>query len=1249
MDQTQLRRHIRSITHQDEHRSVTQLLHDNPFSKQVRQQILDQSRDLVEACRRDKGSRGTLDAFLLEFGLSNAEGVALMCLAEALLRVPDALTADRLIAEKIQSGNWQDHRGQSQSLFVNASTWGLMLTGHLVSLDKDITEDTGNWVKRLTSTLGEPVIRAAVMQAMKIMGGQYVLGRTIEEGLKRGAKQNHESSRYSFDMLGEGARTEADAQQYLHAYATAIDSIGRANTADSNIYSANGISVKLSALHPRYDYAQHKKVMNELLPRIKQLCLQAKKYDIGLSIDAEESYRLDISLDIFQALAYDADLQGWQGLGFVLQAYQKRSPAVAKWLIGLAEQTQRRLMVRLVKGAYWDAEIKHAQELGLKGYPVFTRKANTDLCYQQCAEILLGAQAHIYPQFATHNAYTVAMIMALAGDREFEFQRLHGMGHILYDQARRHYDRAMVVRVYAPVGNHKDLLPYLVRRLLENGANSSFVNRFLDLQTPVDELLEDTRKQVTDSFPYQHRQIVIPQQIFSAAGEPRENAAGIDIDCPLETQTLLQAIEHISNQPLLTHSIIDGQPVERELKIRFSPADNRQQIGHSSAAQNEDIQRAVASASTEHKAWSALGAKRRADIIDKAADLLERDCAELIAVISLEAGRTIDDGISEVREAIDFCRYYALQARQLAADPSQSYTGRGVFLCISPWNFPLAIFVGQVVAALVAGNTVIAKPADQTPAIAGYAVRLLHAAGVPGEALQLVLGSGSQIGKLLVPDHRIAGIAFTGSTVTAQTINSQLAQRRGAPIPFIAETGGQNCMIVDSTALPEQVVDDVITSAFLSAGQRCSALRVLFIQSDIADQCLEMLAGAMACIEVGDPRLLSTDLGPVIDRGAQQELQAHIDLMDSKADKKAKLVASIELPEHCDQGSFVAPHIIEIESIDQLTEEVFGPVLHVIRYSADQLDTVLAQVNQTGYGLTLGVHSRIQAFANTVFRNSIAGNTYINRNMVGAVVGVNPFGGRGLSGTGPKAGGPNYLLRFSASAAPTACQQPYVIDLSDSRIADPVLIENAVAALSDWHGVSVENRVLRLKQCNPEVASRFEAMAIEKLASPVQLPGPTGEDNRLSLQARGPVVLVIRDEDTIAAAEQQIVGALLCGCPIILAAHKTHWAELQSMQLRYQQAGVQASLLQLVPMEYLIDIIQNNSIEAVIANSLNTDSIVLRQIMARRTGSIIPLIEWPVCNEGFNYHWLLWFLSERTKTDNLVARGGNTQLFNLQE
>jgi RHH-type proline utilization regulon transcriptional repressor/proline dehydrogenase/delta 1-pyrroline-5-carboxylate dehydrogenase len=1251
MNQAELRNKIRHATHQDEHQAVTQLLHGNPLSSKTREKILQDSRQLVTRCRSDKNSSGTLDAFLLEFGLSNAEGVALMCLAEALLRVPDALTADRLIAEKIQGGNWNTHRGKSDSLFVNASTWGLILTGQLVSLDKEITQETDSWVKRLTATMGEPVIRAAVMQAMKIMGGQYVLGRTIDEGLKRGAKQNNSATRFSFDMLGEGARTEADAAQYLNAYASAIDEIGQQQSdstvysANHTLYNANGISVKLSALHPRYYFAQHQAVMEELLPRIKQLCLQAKKYNIGLSIDAEEAYRLDISLDIFQALAEDCELQNWQGLGFVLQAYQKRAPDTAKWLIGLARETNRRLMVRLVKGAYWDAEIKHAQEQGLESYPVFTRKANTDLCYQHCAGILLDAEKEIYPQFATHNAYTASMILELAGEREFEFQRLHGMGHILYSQltaefAKSNSGHQLAVRVYAPIGNHKDLLPYLVRRLLENGANSSFVNRFLDHQTPVEELLEDTRDQVTSSFPYQHKKIAIPEQLFCVVGEQRKNALGIDLDSTLETDALLSSIKQIP--PLTAHPIIDDEPLEAELHKTYNPADQRQLIGHYSNAAEEDILRALESAYTAQPDWDALGHSARAKLLDKVADLMERDCAELIGIIATEGGRTLGDGISEVREAIDFCRYYSLQAKLLQA---QGLQGHGVFLCISPWNFPLAIFVGQIAAALAAGNTVVAKPAAQTPAIAAAAIRLFHQAGVPGAALQLLLGSGSQIGKLLISDSRVAGIAFTGSTVTAQRINQQLAARPDGPIPFIAETGGQNCMVVDSTALPEQVVDDVITSAFQSAGQRCSALRVLFIQEDIADNTLKMLAGAMASMTAGDPRKLSSDLGPVIDKGAQDALQAHIDRMH----KEAKFIAKVELDNSHTNGSYIAPHVFEIDSLDQLHEEVFGPILHVIRYSSDQLSAVIEQINNTGYGLTLGIHSRIEAFAETVFRNTIAGNTYINRNMVGAVVGVNPFGGRGLSGTGPKAGGPNYLLRFSATNNRAEHQKEFLVDLGNTRPANTDIVTQAVKAMAKWQSISIDNRLSIIGQCNAEFLPVIDVVAREKFANPIQLPGPTGEDNRLLVLGRGLMVLVVTESDLLAGAEKQIACALLCGCPLIVATNKAHINELNSISERYQQAGLMNRLLQIEPLESLAGLVQNNSVEGIIANTRNTDSSALRQLMAQRSGSIIPLIEWPESDKDYNYHWLLWFLSERTRTENLVARGGNTQLFNLAE
>jgi len=1255
MNQTSLRNKIRHATHQDEHQAVTQLLHSNPLSGATRDTILQESRDLVTQCRADKSSNGILDAFLLEFGLSNAEGVALMCLAEALLRVPDALTADRLIAEKIKAGNWNSHRNKSKSLFVNASTWGLMLTGQLVSLDAEITENTDNWVRRLTASAGEPVIRAAVMQAMKIMGGQYVLGRDIKEGLKRGAKQNDNNTRFSFDMLGEGARTDADAQKYLTAYASAIDNIGKSESSPerdeaTDVNSANGISVKLSALHPRYYFAQYDLVMTELLPRIKQLCVQAAKYNIGLSIDAEEAYRLDISMDIFEILAKDKDLDGWQGLGFVLQAYQKRAPDTAKWLIGLAREANRRLMVRLVKGAYWDAEIKHAQELGLASYPVFTRKANTDLCYQHCAGILLDAQDAIYPQFATHNAYTATMILNIAGDRQFEFQRLHGMGHILYDNLRLSISKAangktatakvIPVRVYAPIGNHSDLLPYLVRRLLENGANSSFVNRFLDEQTPVEELLEDNRKQVNSCFPYQHKGIPVPPEMFSAVGEDRKNAHGIDLDSVQESELLLAQVA--KTPQLISQPIIGGVALDKPLEPNYSPSDQTQLIGHSGRVSDGEILTALESAHRAYNAWNSVGHGARATILEKVADLMERDFGELIGVISLEAGRTVNDGISEVREAIDFCRYYAVQAKSF-----QGLTGRGVFFCISPWNFPLAITVGQIAAALAAGNTVLAKPAAQTPAIAAIAVRLFHEAGVPGEALHLLLGSGSQIGNLVLTDSRIKGISFTGSTGTAQHINQQLAKRSGPPIPFIAETGGQNCMVVDSSALPEQVVDDVIMSAFQSAGQRCSALRVLFIQSDIADNLLHMLKGAMASLKAGDPRLLSSDLGPVIDSGAQKELQSHIDRMN----REAKLIAKVELDSSCANGSFIAPHAFEIDSLDVLTDEVFGPILHVVRFDSDQLGKVIEQINNTGFGLTLGVHSRIQAFAQKVFSNTIAGNTYINRNMVGAVVGVNPFGGRGLSGTGPKAGGPNYMLRFSQADIPETTGRSFDLVINDSKTDHGALVSDAQKALKKWQSTSIDSRLIILQQVatDPSWLQQIDAVARETLANPIELPGPTGEDNRLSVQGRGVVVVVITPQDPFAHAEKQIASALLCGCPVIVTADGCHQDDLLSLRDKYGKAGLAKNLLQFAALDNLTGLVLDNQVEGIVTNSLNTNSSDLRQAMAKRTGSIIPLIEWPQRDQDYSYHWLLWFLSERTRTENLVARGGNTKLFNLEE
>ena len=1011
----ELRQYIRAQTHADEAEVANRLLREDSLDSATKTAISDQATLLVEGCRQRSHEAGTLDAFLQEFGLSNKEGVALMCLAEALLRVPDEATADQLIAEKIRSGDWGSHQGASSSRFVNASVWGLMLTGRVVALGSETTEDTGSWVKTLTRKLGEPAVRRAILQAMRIMGGQYVLGRTIEEAIRKGRAANSPGTRFSFDMLGEGARTASDAQRYFDAYAEAICVLANANT-EGDITHADGISIKLSALHPRYAFSQYDRVISELLPRVKQLALMARAGGISLTIDAEESERLDISLDLFEALARDPDLTAWDGLGFVLQAYQKRAEATCDWLIALARETDRRLMVRLVKGAYWDREIKHAQELGLSDYPVFTRKCNTDLSYQICAAKLLGATAVVFPQFATHNAHTVSMIKALAqGNTNFEFQRLHGMGQLLYAQLSKS-DASMPIRVYAPVGNHKDLLPYLVRRLLENGANSSFVNRFLDASVSASELNRDPIEQVLAVSQRRHPKIPLPRHLYAQESAPWLNAIGFDLNDASVVRDLSKRLTSLS-QRTEARPIVGGQSVTSEPSPVINPASG-ETVGFVASASAEEQDKAIELAVSAQPLWDLRGAHYRAECLERAAELLEAQIPELMGVIISEAGRTLEDALSEIREAIDFCRYYAQQARQNLTDPIKlpgptgelnelSLHGRGVFLCISPWNFPLAIFMGQVSAALVAGNAVIAKPAEQTPLIAFEAVKLLHEAGIPEDILHLLPG-GKSVGAALVADDRIAGVAFTGSTETAKSINRQLAARDGPIIPLIAETGGLNVMLVDATALPEQVVDDVIVSAFQSAGQRCSALRVLYLQEDIADAVIDMLHGATLELSVGDPMKLRTDVGPVIDAEAQQLIQEHTDRMR----REGRLLSEASLDPNLPNGHFVAPQIYEIDRLDQLKREVFGPILHLIRYKKSELRDVLADIRASGYGLTLGIHSRIDGFAQRVFENTQVGNTYINRNTVGAVVGVNPFGGQGLSGTGPKAGGPHYLYRF---------------------------------------------------------------------------------------------------------------------------------------------------------------------------------------------------------------------------------------------
>lgn len=1021
----ELRVHISNLLRADESAVVQNLVAASRLSESQREGIRIAAVSLVERCRQQRHRAGTLDSFLQEFGLSNKEGIALMCLAESLLRVPDEETADRLIAEKIASGDWASHQGRSDSSFVNASVWGLMLTGKIVSLDEDTVSDTSSWLKKVVNVLGEPVVRHAVLQAMRIMGGQFVLGRTIEEAIRTSKGDELLGTCFSFDMLGEGARTEEDSKRYFDSYARAINEICEVRiSGDSK--TNNGISVKLSALHPRYEFRQKNRVMNELFPRLKQLALMAREGGIGFSIDAEEADRLDISLDVFEALARDPELTGWDGLGFVLQAYLKSAASIADWLVQLAKDSGRRLMVRLVKGAYWDGEIKHAQQLGLHDYPVFTRKANTDLSYQICAQKLLANPLEIYPQFATHNAHTVALIQALVGKgQSFEFQRLHGMGQLLYEQVI--LDQSDIpVRVYAPVGNHKDLLPYLVRRLLENGANSSFVNRFLDAQVSPDELVRDPQLEISSVNSVRHSGIPLPRNIYENEDHPWINSLGIDLSNSIDVDRLLEVVQNIEYGEFVSSPLIGGEVNSGESKPIHNPARNKLVVGHVVDSNMIHIETALELAANAYFEWNSLGADNRAVSLERAANLMETELPELAGLIVAEAGRSIEDAVAEVREAVDFCRYYAQHGRAHFAAPvplpgptgeenQLSYIGRGVFLCISPWNFPLAIFVGQVSAALIAGNSVIAKPAEQTPIIAARAVKLFLEAGVPGNVLHLLPGDGAAVGGALITDQRVSGVAFTGSTETARLINQQLALRDGPIVPFIAETGGLNVMLVDGTALPEQVVDDVITSAFQSAGQRCSALRVLYLQEDIADAVIDMLMGAMRELNIGDPSLLHTDIGPVIDQDAKHRLERHADRMT----REARLLASCTLGgEHLD-GHFVAPQVWEIEALSQLEKEVFGPVLHVIRFKMSELPKIVDDINASGFGLTLGIHSRIDGFTQEIFDSTRVGNTYINRNMVGAVVGVNPFGGLGLSGTGPKAGGPNYLLRFAAEKTRT--------------------------------------------------------------------------------------------------------------------------------------------------------------------------------------------------------------------------------------
>lgn len=1070
---------------------------------------------LADKLRHQKGATGRagmVQSLLQEFSLSSHEGVALMCLAEALLRIPDKPTRDALIRDKISNGNWQSHLGRSPSLFVNAATWGLLFTGRLVSTHNE--SNLSSSLNRIIGKGGEPLIRKGVDMAMRLMGEQFVTGETIAEALANARKLEEKGFRYSYDMLGEAALTAGDAKAYLLSYQQAIHAIGKASNG-RGIYEGPGISIKLSALHPRYSRAQYERVMEELYPILKSLTLLARSYDIGINIDAEEADRLELSLDLVEKLCFEPELEGWNGIGFVIQAYMKRCPFVIDELIDLAQRSRRRLMIRLVKGAYWDSEIKRAQMEGLEGYPVYTRKVYTDISYLACARKLLSVPSLIYPQFATHNAHTLAAIYLLAGNNyypgQYEFQCLHGMGEPLYEQVVGKVADGKLnrpCRIYAPVGTHETLLAYLVRRLLENGANTSFVNRIADTSLPIDELVADPVTAVEKlgasegAIGLPHPKIPLPRELY---GDNRVNSAGLDMANEHRLASLSSALLSSAAQPCLAEPMIDGEAGAGELRDILNPAAPGDRVGQVREATEQEVSVALDAAVNNGPIWFATPPQERAAILERAAQIMEGQMQQLLGILVREAGKTYNNAIAEVREAVDFLYYYAGMVR----DDFDNETHRplGPVVCISPWNFPLAIFTGQIAAALAAGNSVLAKPAEQTPLIAAQAVQILLDAGVPPGVLQLLPGQGETVGAQLTGDVRVRGVMFTGSTAVATLLQRNLAGRldqHGRPVPLIAETGGMNAMIVDSSALTEQVVIDIVASAFDSAGQRCSALRLLCIQEDVADHTLKMLRGAMAECRMGNPERFSTDIGPVIDAEAKTNIDRHIQAMRNKGFTVYQAVQdNPQDSKEWNSGTFVKPTLIELGQVSDLDKEIFGPVLHVVRFTRNNLPQLVEQINASGYGLTLGVHTRIDETIAQVTANARVGNLYVNRNMVGAVVGVQPFGGEGLSGTGPKAGGPLYLYRLLAHRPDSALRLTF--DRQDAeRPADSTLRQSLLAphlALSNW----AKNK--------PELAELCQHYGDLAQAGVVRLlPGPTGERNTFSLLPRDQVLCLADNE-----------------------------------------------------------------------------------------------------------------------------------------
>ncbi|OFW98939.1 MAG: hypothetical protein A3E78_08175 [Alphaproteobacteria bacterium RIFCSPHIGHO2_12_FULL_63_12] len=1222
-----LRDVIRENTLADETDRVKALLKDAEISAPMRQAAQARAAAFVRDARAETSRSSLVDKFLQEYGLSTAEGVTLMRLAEALLRTPDAATADALIKDKVETGDWAAHKGKSPFPLVNFSTRALMLTAAWLDdiEGSDPTRKVVKATKDLLDRVGEPVIRSAVAQAMKIMGEHFVLGETIANAQRRARDFAKAGYNFSFDMLGEAAHTEGDAQKYLRDYENAISEIAKSAEAKRSVDNP-GISVKLSALHPRYEYGKRARVMTELGERVRRLALQAKEANIGFNIDAEEAARLDISLDLIEALMRDPKLAGWDGLGVVVQAYQRRAPFVIDWLAALARERGTRIMVRLVKGAYWDGEIKRAQVMGLSSYPVFTRKALTDVSYQACAKKLFANADIIYPQFATHNALTAALVHEMAGEvTEYELQRLHGMGEALHDSLLKAGLRS---RIYAPVGGHKELLPYLVRRLLENGANSSFVNQLFDPETSIDDIVADPVEETRALNIIPNTAIPAPRDLF---GGTRLLAEGWDETDPRDAEQLQLAVGSALASKRAFGPIIDGVSPKGEAAASTNPAHPKEVIGEIDLAEAAHVSLACASAAAAQPAWAKLNATARGVILTHAAEMLETRAEYFMQLATREAGKSIPDAIAEIREAVDFLRYYAVEAHALTGEPL------GVVVCISPWNFPLAIFLGQVSAALAAGNAVLAKPAEQTPIIAHEAVKLLHEAGVPTGVLHFLPGDGPSVGGPLVKNPLVKGVVFTGSTEVAQIINRALIDSGKTDAALIAETGGINAMIVDSTALLEQAVRDVVSSAFQSAGQRCSACRLVCVQEDVADRFNEMLAGAMAELAIGDPATLATDVGPVIDAEAMATIEAHVAAME----KSAKLIARAPGVADGAQGTFISPVAFEIAKISDLTREIFGPVLHVVRFKAGEIGAVIARLNALGFGLTLGVHSRIDETMHAIVASARIGNIYVNRNQIGAVVGVQPFGGEGLSGTGPKAGGPHYLAALQKAPTPRGDETLTVSASAPLPLFDQQL-KKAEAAFATWNAAADRRNILAraaAAAAGDEVAEIFRvasAIYAQNFETTTELPGPTGESNSLRLKGRG--VVVCLGGGSPAANRRQIALALAAGnavlCPSQIA------DRLEAALTKAGAPGDLATGIAIGPAVHQGALLDSR-IRAAVFDGAHASRGALLAVLARRDGPIAPLLS------SLDAPWR--FAVERTLTINTTAAGGDVRLLSLPE